>query len=225
MIEMSDDGSILRISNLKKGLDLSSVEQESVKALFIAGCSINDFAFISDFPNLEKLIILDSRSEAWNTISGNQNVRILRLHTLRGKKGYLDKIDFLSTFPHVEYLYLNNFYITKFPDVSCLPLLHTVLCSGRKLIDYSALEYAAKLKTFMGWCAADNHRTPAELFLPILKNPSLQEFEYTQMFHVEEKKLDEYVRMLRPDIIYPINKVENGIVDISRGRKLAKVFF
>lgn len=225
MIEMSDDGRTLHISNMKNVIAIRNIRQETIKELFISGCSINNFAFISDFPNLEKLIILDCRSEAWDTILGNKNVRILRLHTLRSKKGYIDNIDFLSTFSSVEYLYLNNFYITKFPDVSCLPLLHTVLCSGRKLIDYSTLEYAANLKTFMGWCATDNHRTPADLLIPILRNPSLQEFEYTQMSNVEDKKLDEYVRMLRPDIIYPINKAENGIVDMSKGRCILNVFF
>lgn len=38
---------------------------EIVEELFISGCSINNFAFISDFPNLKKLIILDCRSEAY----------------------------------------------------------------------------------------------------------------------------------------------------------------
>ena len=225
MIEMFNKGTTLRISNLKNIVDIKNVERGTVKELFISGCSINSFAFISNFPILEKLVILDCRSEVWNTASGNKNVRILRLHTLRGQKGYIDNIDFLSTFQNVEYLYLNNFYIASFPDVSCLPSLHTVLCSGRKLIDYSTLEYASNLKTFMGWSATDNHRTPAESFIPILKNPSLQEFEYTQMSNVENKKLDEYVQMIRPDITYPIDKAKHGIVDMSKGRNLAKVFF
>lgn len=225
MIKISDDATTVHIFGLKGLIDIDDFDKTLVKELFISGCSIQEFAFLGEMPNLEKLVVLDCRSEAWHTILGNRNVRILRLHTLKANKAYLEDVDFISKFPNVEYLYMNNFDIMNFPDVSCLPLLHTVMCSGRKLIDYLALEHVMSLKTFIGWCATDNHRTPAELFVPILKNPSLREFQYTQMFNVENKKLDEYVQTMRPDITYPIDERENGIANTSKTRDIAKLFF
>jgi len=225
MLEVSNNDTTIHISGVKNLRAANDFDSGIVKVLFVSGCLIEDFSFLSNMPHLEKLVFLDCKSEVWQTIPGNENVRILRLHTMREKSGYLENVDFIAKFPGVEYLYLNNFYIERFPDVSRLPLLHTVMCSGRKLIDYSVLEHAPNLKTYVGWAATDNHRTPAEAFIPILKNPSLQAFEYTQTSNVEEKKLDKYVRTHRPDITYPIDKIENGVLDNSKTGSIAKLFF
>jgi len=225
MLEVSSNDTTVHISGVKNLKDTNGFDSRIVKVLFVSGCSIEDFSFLSDMPHLEKLVFDGCKSEVWQTIPGNENVRILRLHTMREKSGYLENADFIAKFPGVEYLYLNNFDVERFPDVSRLTLLPTVMCSGRKLIDYSALEHAVNLKNYVGWMATDNHRTPAESFIPILKNPSLQAFQYTQMSNVESKKLDEYVRVNRPDITYPIDKIENGVLDNTKTRSMANLFF
>lgn len=225
MIDISNHGATVRISQIKGHVDTDNFDCSAVRELFVSGCVIDDFSFLRAMPGIEKLVFLDNKSNVWHTMPGNANVRILRLHTMRQGKTYLDNIDFIAGFPGVEYLYLNVLYIEKFPDVSKLARLRTVLCSGRKLIDFSALEYALNLTTFIGWSAADQHRTPAEAFIPILKNQKLRAFQYTQMFNVEDKKLDKYVRANRPDITYPIDTVQYGIVDNSKTMELVSLFF
>lgn len=228
--EISNDGSTVCIRNIKGHIDTSDFNCSVVKALFVSGCVISDFSFLDDMPGIEKLVFLDNKSDVWHTMPGNTNVRILRLHTMRNGKTYLDNIDFIAGFPGLKYLYLNNFNIEKFPDVSKLTKLHTVLCSGRKLIDFSELEHVALLTTYLGWSATDNHRTPAEAFIPILKNPALRAFEHSQMSNVETRKLAEYIRINRPDIDYPINKTtfnDDGTytMDSSKARELTTIFF
>lgn len=225
MIEVSDNGSIIRILKENVVIDTSSFNKATVRELFVSGCVVNDFSFLDAMPNLEKLVVLDCKSDSWQAFHANSNVRILRLHTLRQGKTYLDNADFITGFPGVQYLYVNNFHIEAFPDVSRLRQLHTIFCSGRKLVDYSSLESVPGLRLFCGWAATDNHRIPAEAFIPVLKNPSLRMFQYTQMSKVEERKLDELVRSHRPDIVYPIDIVENGILDTSKTASIVSLFF
>jgi hypothetical protein len=222
MIEVTDSGKKVFFQG---EIATDSLDVSGVRELKVAGCIIEDFSFLSVMPNLEKLIILDCKSEAWQTVPGNEKVRILRLHSLRGKKTYHDNVDFIAGFANVEYLYMANLYLEKFPDVSPMPKLRVVCCSLRKCLDYSALQYATNLSAFVGWMAVDTHRTPAEAFIPILRNPSLQAFEYTQMSKVEDRKLGAYIRAHRPDITYPMSTVKDGLVDNSATMKFIKLFF
>lgn len=52
MIVRPDDSRTIHISDIKNVIDIRNIERGTVKELFISGCSINNFAFISDFSNL-----------------------------------------------------------------------------------------------------------------------------------------------------------------------------
>ncbi len=229
MISFSENGLILKVDKINSFQNFANHYEnqtlKAVKELFITASSIDDFKFIEYMPNLEKLVILACKSNVWQTLHGHSGIKILRLHTLNQGKEYLSNIDFVSTFPALEYLYVNVLGITVFPDLSMLKSLHTICCSNKKLSDYSQLEHLSNLNVFIGWMATDNHRTPAEAFIPILKNHSLREFNYTQMFNVEDKKLKKYVDMYNPNIIYPMTSIENGVVNDSKVMRIVKLFF
>jgi hypothetical protein len=186
---------------------------------------IDDFSFLENMVSLDKLVFLACKGNKWNEIPEKETIKILRLHNIKQNKEYINNIDFISKFKNLECVYLKMLGIEIFPDVTKLNKLYTVCCSNRNLYDYSSLEYAKSLTTFIGWMETDNHRTPAESFLPILKNKSLKAFEYTQMFNVENKKLDKYVMEYCPNIIYPITIVDNGIVNNEKVKEIIKVFF
>jgi len=229
MIYCSENGHTLKITDEKSfnGFYEKShtINFESIKELFITGCIINDFTFLLNMTALEKLVFLACKSYNWSELIGNKSIKILRLHNIKQGKEYLSNIDFLCTFPNLEYLYVNMLGIETFPNVSMMKKLHTICSSNRKLNDYSTMEFAPSLKVFIGWMAVDKHRTSAEAFIPILKNRTLEAFEYTQMFSVEDKKLDSYVKIYAPNIIYPISTVQDAIVDISEQQKIVNIFF
>ena len=225
IIEVANGGKSVSFTSENKGIKTDGLDRFAVKELEVSGCFVEDFSFLSALPNVEKLIILDCKSDAWQRIPIHENIRILRLHTLRNMKTYHDNVDFITGFPNIEYLYLNNLDIEKFPNTSHLKKLLVVCCSLRKCTDYSTLENAPSLSTFIGWSAVDRHRTAAETFIPILNNPSLKAFSYTQAFNIENRKLDEYIRTHRPDITYPMVTTRNGDVDISKIMVFINMFF
>jgi hypothetical protein len=228
MVTLKNDNTTLELSNMKLFKDLfleNDFDTSIIEELFVSGSSIDDFSFLESMDNLKKLVFFACKSDNWNEISGKGTISILRLHNIRQGRDYIKTIDFISKFNGLEYLYLNMLGIEAFPDVTKIHKLHTILCSNRKLIDYSSLENAESLTTFFGWMATDNHRTPAECFIPILKNKNLKAFQYVQMSKVEERKLDKYVNQYCPKIIYPINTIENGRLDNRKTIAIAKLFF
>lgn len=178
-----------------------------VKSLKISGCAIGSFSFLERFPSLEKLYFLACQSERWEQLSAPAPVASLALHNLRQGRGYLPSLSFLRRFPHLEYVYLNMLGLDAFPDLRDLNALHTVLGSFRNEnavkapYDFSALEFLPRLTQFAGWMAVDRHRTPAQTLIPVLKNPSLMRFAYTQMYRAEEKKLDALIRQYHPSLL------------------------
>jgi hypothetical protein len=226
MLSYSKDGLILKIDKMKSFVGFSVETLQSVEELLITGSIIDDFGFIGLMPKLRKLIILACKSDVWQTLNGHDGIRILRLHNLKlGKgRGYLQDIDFVSTFNNLEYLYLKMLDITIFPDLTMLKSLHTIASSNRKLLDYSTLENLPKLNTFIGWPETDNHITPAEAFIPILKNHSLKSFDYIQ-FNREDAKLKNYVDTYNPNIDYPMTTVDGFCVDNSKTMIIINLFF
>jgi hypothetical protein len=228
MTVLKNNNTTLELSNIKSFRDSfyeETFDISIVNELFISGSAIDDFSFLDTMTSLNKLVFLACKVNNFDKIPENETIKILRLHNIKQNNEYIKNIDFISRFKNLEYVYLKMLGIETFPDVTKLNKLHTVCCSNRKLYNYSSLEYAKSLTTFIGWAENDNHRTPAESFLPILKNKNLKEFEYTQMSNVENKKLDKYVMEYCPRIIYPVSTVDNNIVNNKKVREIIKLFF
>ncbi|NDV69596.1 hypothetical protein [Dysgonomonas sp. 25] len=226
MIEMLKDKKSIKISNIDtfRKIELP-IEPELIETLFITGSFIDDFSFLERMREIKKLVFLACKSDIWEELKGNISIKILRLHNIKRGKFYLNNIDFINTFPSLEYLYINMLGITEFPDIVKLERLHTICSSNRNLVDFSTLEYVPNLQTFIGWAAVDKHRTPAEAFIPILKNTKLKAFNYSQMFNVEKKKLKKYVDLYCPNILYPMSTFEGIVVDNRKVMDIIKLFF
>jgi hypothetical protein len=203
-----------------------NTDWSKIDSLFVTGSYIDDFELLKSMPKLKKLVLLACKSDFWNKLRGTPTIKILRLHNLNAGKGYLDNIDFIQTFSGLEYLYLNMLGITAYPDMRELKKLHTIVNILRKLEDFRALEFAPALKTFIGNPAVDKQKTPAEAFIPILKNPSLEAFSYPQFrFKREHKKLESQVAELRPDINSPMYTFDGYFLNNNETRKIVAMFF
>lgn len=203
-----------------------NIDCNKIESLFITSSFIDDFEFIENIPKLKKLVLLACKSDCWNKLHGTPTIKILRLHNLKAGRDYLDNINFLHTFSGLEYLYLNMLGITAYPDMRELKTLHTIVNILRKLEDFRALEFAPALKTFIGNPAVDKQKTPAEAFIPILKNPSLESFSYPQfLFKREHKKLESLVAELRPDIHFPMYIFDGYVLNNNETQKIIAMFF
>lgn len=234
-IAIEDSGKILRTDayncfvgffELANKETQESIDWSIIESLFITNSCIDDFEFLKSMPKLKKLVLLACKSNCWHKLHGTPTIKILRLHNLKAGKEYLNNIDFLHTFSGLEYLYLNMLGITAYPDMRELKKLHTIVNILRKLEDFRALELAPALKTFIGNPAVDNQKTPAEAFIPILNNPSLEAFSYPQfLFKREHKKLESLVAELRPDIHFPMYTFDGYVLNNNDTQKIVAVFF
>ena len=120
---------------------------------------------------------------------------------------YLSSIDFIRTFQNLQYLYVNMLGIDNFSELQSLKFLHTIFAQCRNenniktQFDFSALEFLSCLKVFDIWTAVDKHRIPAENLIPVLKNPSIFSLEVTQMFAVEDRKLQKLIEEINPQLL------------------------
>ncbi|KAF2509092.1 hypothetical protein [Flavobacterium foetidum] len=197
-------------SNFKKSTETitgKTADLLQITSLIISGSTINSFDFLRHFPSLKKLGFLACKSDYWTDLKGNENITSLRLHNLKQDKKYLQSIDFIRTFSNVEYLYLNLLGIDNFSELQSLKHLHTIfaVCRNendiRKQFDFSALEFLPCLKVFDTWMAVDKHRILAENLIPLLKNTSLSSLTVTQMFPVEDKKLQKLIGKQKPSLL------------------------
>jgi len=237
MITFSNDNSTLKLSDIKTFKNFSLLQPncplsnvKSIREVFITGSLIDCWEFLYEIfetAKVEKLVFLACKSNVWDTLTGHVGIRILRLHNLKPGKGreYLQEIDFVSTFSSLEYLYIKMLGITTFPDLSTLKSLHTIACSNYKLADFSTLEALPNLTTFIGWPETDSHKTPAEAFIPILKNPSLKAFDYNQT-NREDKRLKSFVEEHSPNIDYPMTTITDEFkVNNDKVMEIIPLFF
>ncbi|MCL1994061.1 MAG: hypothetical protein FWG66_14035 [Spirochaetes bacterium] len=228
MVTLKNNNTRLELHDIKSFEKLfreETFDLSIVKELLISGSAIDDFSFINQMASLKKLAFLACKGNSWDSIPGLDTLKVLRLHNIKQNKEYIKNIDFIAKFQNLEYIYLKMLGIEAFPALATLDKLHTVCCSNRKLNDYSSLEYAKSLDTFIGWMETDNHRTPAEAFIPILKNKSLTAFQYVQRSNVEEKKLDALVKEYCPDITSPIDSFPNGVLNNEKTMSIIANFF
>jgi len=199
-------------SDFKNSVDSiaeTSIDLLSVHRIVISGSTIDNFDFLECLPSLEQLSFLGCRSNKWSELKGNENIISLRLHNLKQGKLYLPSIAFVSTFPNLQYLYLNMLGIDNLSELLSLQYLHVlfgVFCntnSVKKPFDFSALEFLPRLKRFDTWTSVDSHRIPAENFIPVLKNPSVSSVSVNQMSQVEERKLQKLIEEINPHILQP----------------------
>ena len=176
----------------------------SVRRLKVSGCEIDTFAFLRAMPVVEQVYFLDCSSDLWHTLSGSPRIASLGLHNLKQNKKYLSDTSFLRAFPQLSYLYVNMLGVCSLPELPCLSQLQ-VVCGTfrnenavRERYDFSSFRHVPNLQIFDGCAAVDRHRIPAESFVPILENPSLTSFSYTQMFRTEEKKVLAWIARYRP---------------------------
>lgn len=185
----------------------SACDLKQIKELKLSGCRIDDFSFLQTMPALEKLYILDCESQDWHSLRGTPGVISLGLHNLKCGKKYLDSTSFLTGFPNLEYLLVIMLGIGSIPEAAGLQKLHTVFGEFRnendkKLVpDFSPLGDMKNLKVFDGWMAVDRHRIPAEAFIPVIENPSLESFTYTQMYATEEKRITGLIGEKHPSLL------------------------
>ena len=218
---LSDD--ILKIldfsnySDFKNSVDSiaeTSIDLLSVRRLVISGSTIDNFDFLKCLPSLEQLSFLGCQSNKWSELKGNENISSLRLHNLKQGKLYLPSIAFVSTFPNLQYLYLNMLGIDNLSELLSLQYLHAlygVCCDTnnvKKPFDYSALEFLPRLKIFNTWTSVDSRRIPAENLIPVLKNPSVSRVSVSQMFQVEDRKLKKLIEEINPHILQPTRTEE-----------------
>lgn len=182
-------------------IDFSKVNQ-----LIISGSYLDSFSFLEFFPKLKQLGFLACFSENWSELKGNVNINSLRLHNLKEKKKYLSSLNFILSFPNLEYLYVNMIGINNFNELQYLKKLHTIFAQCRnendiKLpFDFSTLEFLPNLKLLSVWSAVDKHRIPVENLVPVLKNPSITSIEITQMYSTEDKKLKKLIDEIKPSL-------------------------
>ena len=197
-------------SDFKKSVDTiaeTSIDLKYVRRLVISGSTIDNFDFLKYLPLLEQLGFLACKSDIWSDLNGNTNIISLRLHNLKQGKQYLSNIDFIRTFPNLQYLYVNMLGIDNFSELQSLNFLHTIFAQCRnennikKQFDFSALEFLSCLKVFDIWTAVDKHRIPAENLIPVLKNPSIFSLGVTQMFAVEDRKLQKLIEEINPQLL------------------------
>jgi len=197
-------------SDFKNSVDTiakSSIDLFKMRNLVIAGSTIDNFDFLEYFPSLKRLSFLACKSDKWSDLKGNRNINSLRLHNLKQGKIYLSSIGFIRTFPNLQYLYVNMLGIDNFSELRNLQYLHTLLGTCRnendvkKQFDFSELEFLPRLKVFDSWMAVDRHRIPAESLIPVLKNPSVSSVTITQMFAVEDKKLQKLIEEINPRLL------------------------
>lgn len=178
-----------------------------VTSLKVSGCTIDTFNFLKTMPNLRKIYFLADKSYCWQSLCGTPKVQALSLHNLKSGKQYLENTSFLLTFPALKYLYVHLLGVSRLPEISLLSSLCAVEIEPRNennikdFFDFSDFEKAPALKVFNGCMAVDRHRVPAEAFIPILKNPSLQSFRYTQMYKTEDKKLQALIQKYHPSLL------------------------
>lgn len=157
-------------------------------------------------PQLQKLYFLNCSSGQWQALQGTPNIVSLGLHNLKQGKTYLDHTSFLSTFPRLEYLLTAMLGISSIPQLPELQQLHTVFGVFRNenaitsSYDFSPFRDMKSLRVFNGWMAVDRHRIPADAFLPIIENPVLESFSYTQMYAREDRRAAELIRKYHPSL-------------------------
>jgi hypothetical protein len=213
-------------SDFSKSLETTlttPVDLTQVQRLVISGSEIDSFAFLVLFPSLQQLGFLACESDKWSDLKGNAAITSLRLHNLKEKKKYLSSIDFVQTFPNLEYLYINMLGLNNFYELKGLRHLHTIFAQCRnendlkKEFDFSALEFVPKLKVFRLWMAVDKHRIPAESVVPVLKNPSISHVEVTQMYKTEEKKMKRLMEEINPNLL-KTSSSDEGLQTLNRER-------
>jgi len=184
-----------------------SINLFSIRSLVISGSTIDNFDFLECLPSLEQLSFLACKSDKWSDLKGNENINSLRLHNLKQGKLYLPSIGFIRTFPNLQYLYVNMLGIDNFSELRSLKYLHTlyVVCRNendiKKQFDFSALEFLPCLKVFDTTMAVDRHRISAESLIPILKNPSVLSVAVTQMYAMEDRKLQKLIEEINPTLL------------------------
>lgn len=180
---------------------------EQVQEIKISGSNISCFDFLELFPNLKRIYFLECVSDNWENLHASNHTISIGLHNLKDGKKYLLDTSFLKNFPNLEYLYINMLGVSSLLELPNLQHLHTIMGvfrnenNKKEPFDFSSFQKIPALKIFYGYMAVDRHRISAESFIPIIKNHSLESFEYTQMYATENKKLNELIKQLRPSLI------------------------
>lgn len=193
--------------SMKKQIEGMQCHLENMKEIKIEGCRIDSFAFLDVLPNLTHMYVLACRSDVWEEFKGTPHMISLGLHNLKQGKMYLSTTAFLDTFPNLEYLYVAMMGVSSYPNVIKLQHLHTVIGTFRnennkkEMFDFSSFEHMPNLNIFYGYMAVDTHRIAAEAFIPIIKNPSLNSFYYSQRYVREDKKLEVLIKQLHPSLL------------------------
>lgn len=180
--------SMLLIKGRKKDIhEVASLP--GIRSLILRGITVEDYRFIQEMPDLHGLSIQMGASKDFSALHDHNNLRILELWQI----SHLSDIGFAAKLPQLEWLYLHQLkHVQAMPNFSQSTHLHTIMLNDLKnLVDYAALKSAPSLAYFRGF---STKTIPADRFIPVLQNPSLQGFYFGMANDKETAKLDSYIR-------------------------------